>query len=633
MDQTRFEQMVARLEVESQNHPTRYQVKVALLAMLGFGVLAAIIGFAGLGLLLLVGVVLAVVFTGGKAAILLVKLGKLLVLLAIPLWVLVKSSFSALFTRLPKPEGLEIDRQQAPALFSAMDQMRQSMRGPRFHHVLITDDLNAAVLQRPVFGLFGWPRNYLILGLPLLESLSPEEALAVVAHEYGHLAGSHSKFGAYIYRLRHTWATISDIAEQWEGWGGKVLQKIVGWYAPYFNAYTFVLARANEYEADAASAELVSPRIAANALKRVNLSAAQQDHFYEKTFELIADQAHPPQDIAERWAHRVREPFDAELSQRWMDQALSRTPGLTDTHPALTQRLNALRLSETEVNAIPAPQAAESAASQWLGSHLTSLREVVQNEWAQRVGQAWRDRHQLIQEQRERLAALDQQAELSTDERCESIQLRIKLDRQSDHLPALIQFNTDHPDHALGLFLEADWRLDHDDETGLALLDRVMKLDNAAIKSACEIAWHFSLKRNQKDQADHYQGLWQQRHQWEMERDRQLNNLRIEDTLQSPAELSPDDLRAIHNNVQKHRQGIKRAYVVRRVIPADPTQETYVIALELTAWASWRNRGHQIVPALLALEWPKHVFICAMTHELKPLRAKVSAIPKAQIPL
>lgn len=217
MEMARFERMVAQLEVESTRHPVRYQLKVALLALLGFGVLGLIIGIAGLGLLLVVGLGLALLFTGGKAAILLLKLGKVLILLAVPLWFLVKSSISALFTRLPKPQGIELQRDQAPVLFAAMDRMRKKMGGPRFHHVLITDEMNAAVVQRPVFGFFGWPRNYLILGLPLLESLSADEALSVVAHEYGHLAGSHSKFGAYIYRLRHTWATISAIADQLQG--------------------------------------------------------------------------------------------------------------------------------------------------------------------------------------------------------------------------------------------------------------------------------------------------------------------------------------------------------------------------------------------------------------------------------
>jgi Zn-dependent protease with chaperone function len=252
MDAAQFEHMVARLERESAQAPAAYQTKVALLALLGFGILALILGFAGLALLLLAGIAVAVVLTGGKALILLVKLGKLLILLAIPLWFLVKSSLTALFTRFPKPLGEALTREQAPQLFAAMDDMRAKMNGPHFHHVLVTDDMNAAVVQRPLFGLFGMPRNYLILGLPLLESLSPQEALAVVAHEYGHLAGSHGRFGAFIYRLRHTWGTIQDASHQWQGFGGKLLRRVVEWYAPYFNAYTFVLARANEYQADAA---------------------------------------------------------------------------------------------------------------------------------------------------------------------------------------------------------------------------------------------------------------------------------------------------------------------------------------------------------------------------------------------
>ena len=93
------------------------------------------------------------------------------VLAAVPLWFLVKSAVQALFTRLPAPEGLEIMREQAPALFAAIDDMRRRMKGPRFHHVLVTDEMNAAVVQRPLFGLVGWPRNYLVLGLPLLEAL------------------------------------------------------------------------------------------------------------------------------------------------------------------------------------------------------------------------------------------------------------------------------------------------------------------------------------------------------------------------------------------------------------------------------------------------------------------------------
>ena len=44
------------------------------------------------------------------------------------------------------------------------------------------------------------------------------------------------------------------------------------WYAPYFNAYSFVLARSNEYEADAMAARVTSPQDAAAALVAIELA-------------------------------------------------------------------------------------------------------------------------------------------------------------------------------------------------------------------------------------------------------------------------------------------------------------------------------------------------------------------------
>ena len=297
MDTPTFERMVARLETQSAQRPRAYQAKVALLALLGFALLALIVSMSGLGLLLIAGAGIAMLATGGKAIILLLKLGKLLLLLAIPLWLLLKSSMQALFVRLPAPEGRELKRCEATALFEAMDRMRERMKGPRFHHVLITDDVNAAVVQRPALGLFGWPRNYLLLGLPLLEAMTPDEALAVVAHEYGHLAGSHGRFGAFIYRLRLTWGTVQAVTSQWPGWVGTGARKALGWYVPYFNAYTFVLARTNEYQADRASADLVGADVAAHALKRVNLAGPRHERFMDDVAARVRNDAEPPAEL------------------------------------------------------------------------------------------------------------------------------------------------------------------------------------------------------------------------------------------------------------------------------------------------------------------------------------------------
>jgi hypothetical protein len=119
MDTVRFDAMVQRLERENARAPRTYFVKVALLAALGFGILALLVGIATSGLLLLVGIALAMVLKGGAMWLWLLKLGKLGLLLAIPLWLLVKSSVQALFARLPKPQGREIARGSAGAVRGA----------------------------------------------------------------------------------------------------------------------------------------------------------------------------------------------------------------------------------------------------------------------------------------------------------------------------------------------------------------------------------------------------------------------------------------------------------------------------------------------------------------------------------
>jgi hypothetical protein len=48
--------------------------------------------------------------------------------------------------------------------------------------------------------------------------------------------------------------------------GSVFIRKFFQWYVPRFNALSFPLACANEYEADAAAVRLTSPRAAAGAL-------------------------------------------------------------------------------------------------------------------------------------------------------------------------------------------------------------------------------------------------------------------------------------------------------------------------------------------------------------------------------
>uniref|UniRef100_UPI001301A2E4 M48 family metallopeptidase n=1 Tax=Pelomonas sp. KK5 TaxID=1855730 RepID=UPI001301A2E4 len=385
MTPERFQDLVGRLETMSAASPGRYRGTVFALTLLGFLLIALVVCGLGAGLVALLGIAAWVALQGSAALILLFKLGKLLVLLAVGLWMMLKTTAGALFVRLAPPQGRELTRGEAPALFAALDRMRVQMRGPAFHQVLLVDGVNAAVMQRPAFGLVGWPRNYLLLGLPLLEGMSEDEALAVVAHEYGHLAGSHSHFAAFVYRLRLAWATLLAHLEQQTGRLSLWLSAPLLRFVPYYNAYTFVLARSDEYAADAAAAALVGRDAACAALKRTQILGARHERFMGEVFNGIAQEPAPPADLTVRWADSLAQaPAQADV-QLWLGQALDRSGRATDTHPTLRLRLAALRSTGEAPEDAPAPLSGASAAQAWLGASLPELRAAFARDWAERV--------------------------------------------------------------------------------------------------------------------------------------------------------------------------------------------------------------------------------------------------------
>ena len=632
MDAEEFRQLVSRLETQSERTPRLYRAKVFALVLLGFAILGAFLGAMGFGLVLILGLAAALAWSGGAAVALLLNVGKVLLLLVVPLWYALLHGTRALLVRLPVPQGREVSRPDAPPLFDALADMQRRMRGPRVHRVLLVDEVNAAVVQRPAFGLAGWPRHHLLLGLPLLEALTPQEAMAVVAHEYGHLAGSHGRFSAFVYRLRHTWATIHGYAEHVQGWLARLVVPMVRWYVPYFNAYTFVMARRDEYRADAASAELVGAAHAVHALKRVSLASAAHRRFMQQAMDRVADEPAPPEDLAERWAACAADPTANADARRWLSDALDREPDATDTHPPLRARLAALDARDDAAGELPPPlPRGGSAAEAWFGNRLSLLRTELQSRWADGVRPAWQQRHQETWQLRGRLAELNGLVKRDIDQELERIRLVMQLEPQTDLRPALTEFNAEHPGHPLGLFLEGAVRLDKDEPEGLALLERAVEIDPEATKAACERAHRYLMRQGDHTAAQVYAERWQRREDFEVLRARQMQNIEpsSEMAVHGLGDAVVDAIRLRLDT--RARLHVRRVYLARRIIPIDPGAGQWLLGVELTWWGRLRGRQQEVLTRLSAIEWPLPLVILSLDGRFSGLRRRIRELPDARM--
>ncbi len=285
--------------------------------------------------------------------------------------------------------------------------MRKKLKGPPIHHVVINDDYNAAISQRPRWGLFGGHTNYLILGLPYMLGVPPREMLATVAHEYGHLCGNHGKLSAWVYRQRRTFGAlfeqVSDAAE--DNWVHKGIAGLLGKFMPYYNAHTFVLSRQNEYEADMTATELAGARANASGLVRDALLARWiHEEFWPRLFRQ-ADTSGKPAFLpysAMRTAFRASHAEWA--TQERLDAAWSEQSGLHDTHPALRDRVEAIG------EAAALPDCVEvTAAEALLGSTAKVLIDEFDRTWWEKEKSGWQSRHQHVTRSQARLRELSRQ--------------------------------------------------------------------------------------------------------------------------------------------------------------------------------------------------------------------------------
>ena len=578
MDDAKFGALVARLEGLAANKPRTYVALAVGVAALGLVILGFAVGVALFGAAA-VGVVALLIVTKVHIGAIAVQAIKLLLLLLIPAYTMIKTSITLLFARFPAPEGRALSPAEAPELFAALERLRRTVKGPAVHKVLLDGDLNAAIVQHPRFGLFGWEENILILGMPLLQVLSADEALSVVAHEYGHLSGHHSRLGGFVYRFRSTWKQLQELSSQWRDWGSRLMARLFRWYAPYFNAYTFVLARQNEYLADRTAAEVAGVGNTARALMRINVAALyERKEFWP---EIQRRAGIEPEPIAHRsalWQESVRAAFQAPRSIALLAQARERKTDHLDTHPALTDRLAAIGVDQGDQALAQFEPQVRTAAEAWLGPALETIRAEFDERWRSDVAENWRNRHALVSEKRQRLEELDEQATLTAYERWERTKILEDIRPEADPLPDIEAILAERPDHLPARFRRGALLLERGDDAGIADLEAVMAADRDAILPGCEAALQYYEERDSA-LAERYRQRWLKHRSKLDEISTKKQHLSAEAKL-SPVDLEAGTVARIVALLREHGPEIKRAYLARRALDEELGVYDYILTLE-----------------------------------------------------
>ncbi|MEG3439609.1 M48 family metalloprotease [Pannus brasiliensis CCIBt3594] len=566
--------LVGKLEILARERPNRYKIQVAILAFLGYAYILLVLVALAIPIALLIALII-------YGRVINAAIVKFILVLSIPVFLILRSLWDTLTMKFPRPKGLELSRAETPRLFEAIDRVKVSLRCPPVDRVLLTGDYNAAIVQIPRLGLLGWEENYLLIGLPLLQSLTVREFTSVLAHEFGHLSGNHGRFQGWIYRLRRTWALLFDRMAGGRGQGSNALfERFFAWYIPFFSAYSFVLARADEYEADRCAVSIAGRDATTSALIEVNVRSRRADNdFWKPLYQRVIEEADPPRQPFTDLGNFLRTEIPPERARELLEQALALPTDLADTHPCLSDRLRAIGCNLETIPTFLFPTG-ENAADYLLGDFLPSSIERLNEDWQTAISFRWKEEHARSREVLRRLEELDRQSAYRTlliEEAWERASLTGQIRGDESALPLLRSLLQRDPGHVGANFLLGQILLSRGDVTGIEYLESAMAKNPAIVIEGCQILANFFYERGNMDEVHRYRERAEIHYGALQRANAERANVTANDRF-LPHDLSIETVNALCRQLSTHPE-IRAAYLVRKAVETFPEMPFYVLGI------------------------------------------------------
>lgn len=608
---------------ESQPH-SQYRLRVFLLALLGYAYLLFIVA------LLLAMVAVPISYLGFNFLI-----AKILL---VPL-ILAGLVLRSLWVTIPEPDGKKLRRDEARDLFALIDEVNRVLSGPKVHHILISDDFNASIVQIPRFGMVGWLRNYLVIGLPLMSALTPAEFRAVLAHEFGCLSEKHGRFSGWIYRVRQTWDQVLTTVRHERNYASFLFAPFLEWYAPRLSAYSFLLARAQEREADFYAVDVAGRHVTASALTRIAIrQRALDEDFWPAFFKGAKEQSRPPSDPFTQMLHGLGQPISRAKAQRWILEALRASTALEGSI-ALADRLEAIGFDPEGTDLARLVDAVVTVDHESATRFLSELPEEfltnMNRLWREQVAQTWNHRRDEIKSARKRLAEFAAHASsraLTINEQWERAIALSEAEERTAALPALKALLDEDPDHVGANFAMGQILLEEGDADGVVYLEKTMQCGSEIAAQACQLISDFYLEQGYDEIAETFRDHAEKYYQKAWERRQQATYISATDEF-APHDFVDTQIAELQLQLRKIR-GLKAAFLFRKIIgPHEPP--LYILAV--TAEYTWREgESGKHVDLLfeelqMKVDFPGPVTLLSLDGENAHLLNGISQIPGAKI--
>jgi len=267
--------------------------------------------------------------------------------------------------RFPLPSGLELDQRRFARLFELLKELGDTYGNPRIDRVVLRDRFDVSIIKTPRSGFSFTTSHTLVIGLPLLLTMSPMGVHALIARRVGQLAGRQNRINSWLYYLRDMWAQYQSHCSARRSWLARPLCSFFTWYVPRYRALSLGAVRWSELRADLYAIQAINDR---DAVRAISGQAMINDYltrtFWPEVVETAKSSMNPDTMPHARMAQLFQGGLAAEEIAVLLKRVAAKRSNPKSTMPSLTERLANMGHSKP----LPLKPISVSAAQFYLGN-------------------------------------------------------------------------------------------------------------------------------------------------------------------------------------------------------------------------------------------------------------------------
>ncbi|MGD8566798.1 MAG: hypothetical protein PVJ39_01745 [Gammaproteobacteria bacterium] len=283
--------------------------------------------------------------------------------------------------RFQKIEGIAVDPHMANKLYRLLDKINVQMSVPHIDRIVVTEQLSLDLVKTPVVSFPVWSSNTLVIGLPLMQCLSPEYFECAVTRKLLQYSKQHHWFIKWLYQLRMAWTLHLQAASANVTFNNFLLLLFFRAYAPFYRRVSTPVAHRCELEADKDTLELINDEDLLQTIETVIVTKIFLDQqYWPKIEKMLLDNSLQRIQPYTKLEDILKGGLNTKNTKRWLDTIYTHEPRRINAVPGLRDRMQNIGRSRIRIP----EKITESAAHYYLDKNYPSIVAGINRMWQQR---------------------------------------------------------------------------------------------------------------------------------------------------------------------------------------------------------------------------------------------------------